>query len=157
MNLKRLGTPRKLLSRIVGVQAEIRTRHPPYTGHLGFYVNLLCRCNAYLLYAYCFLVFVCACRTGRYCIVLQRCVVYDITICLCFGMEMPFLKFCDKLARFLRTMLYFVCNNLTGHVIPYDRRAFTVDPVRLQIYRTSLDFNCSFARRCYFRNTTSSD
>jgi hypothetical protein len=155
MNLKRLGTRRKLLSRIVGVQAEIRTGRSPYTGHLGFYVNRLCRCNAYLLYAYCFLVFVCACRTGRYSIVLEWCVVYD-TMCLCFGKEMPFLKFCDKLARFLRTMLYFVCNNLTGHVIPYDRRAFTVDPVRLQIYRTFLDFNCSFAP-CYFRNTTSSE
>jgi hypothetical protein len=87
MNLKGLEKPRKLSSRIVVVQAEIRTGHPPSTGHLGFHVNHLCRCNAYLLYAYRFLVFVC--RTGSYFfILLQNCAIYDnVTICLCFGKE----------------------------------------------------------------------
>jgi hypothetical protein len=102
----------------------------------------------------------CLCvRVEREGLVLQKCVVYDITMCLCFGKEMPFLKFCDKPARFLRTMLYFVFNNPTGHVIPYDRRAFTADPVRLTTnfpYVFGLP-NCWFARRCNFRNMTPSD
>jgi len=42
------------------------------------------------------------------------------------------LKLWDKLAWILRTMLfYFLFNNVAGHVISYDRRAFTVYPVRL--------------------------
>jgi len=43
MSLKTLEKSRKLSSRIVGVQAEIRIGHPPDdTGHLGFHVNRLC-------------------------------------------------------------------------------------------------------------------
>ena len=42
------------------------------------------------------------------------------------------LKLYDKLAWFLRMMMfYFLFNNVTGHVISYDRRAFTMDSVRL--------------------------
>ena len=62
MNLRGLEKPRKLSSSIVGVQAELRTGRPPNSVQLGFHVNHLCRCNAFLLYAYRFLVFVC--RTG---------------------------------------------------------------------------------------------
>jgi len=83
MSLKGLEKPRKLSSRIVGLQAEIRIAHPPNTGQLGFHVNRICGLTRVYY-------------------------MHVVSSCLCMEWEATFFLFSSKIVLFM-IMLLFVC------------------------------------------------